>query len=817
MQLSKLTFSLASLVVLVAFGLVFVTTPVMAHETADYDENHDGRLNSDTDVADPTELNHTHLAAPTVTSIELVDIMAGASTVKDSSVQLVADVTASPAVLTDLTGSVDGRFQVKVTFSGPVYNAAAAGTGALNADLAVTDLTLTAASQASPSLNLEGATGVSISAVARMADDAMTMDVDESLNTFLVTVTVDADLFGDATADPVEPSDLPVDVWLTVDENVLYIRDGGLVNGVAKFGRGNASPSPEMFTVVAILPDALDTGAPTVTITTKDKKLNVAGYLVFTIKFSEAVTGFSLSDVKVKGGTKEDFVTGEDNSYFVTVKPTSADTKVTVSIAADAVMDSAENGNTAGEGSYIPDGYVATVDITAADGTGDDEDKVIFTLNFSEEPDAFSVASLSVTGAAAPGVTDLVELVGDEADEDSAATYTLTVTPTAGATEVKVSIAAGVLSATDAADKTNFFASSAGMHTVTPSTTGTGGLATGDTRDNVTEPTEFTLAGMLAPDSFVVVAPMDRTDIDGTEIMIAELPNIQRFFAKGGTISIVGGSGAAGDAPNKSVVITEIMWGLNHAQAIGDQANYQWIELYNTDNVNSDANTATGAPATVDLSTYKLVFTPETDLPKPAKLADQVSNIELGGWDVDVGQSGSLGAATDTFSPTRMISMYRNITYDNVTKIQNEDDAADNRKKQLAAIPSGNVEGSWEASKVSDTYAANQQGSPGAEQFVGRAGFNVTNVGRNAVVITEVGNNSNDAYDWVELVAIADTNLENYELQYIEGQNITVLSQFVKKVLKAGEILVVLQSDPRDNPEHPVAAGKVWEVGRCRS
>ena len=96
--------------------------------------------------------------------------------------------------------------------------------------------------------------------------------------------------------------------------------------------------------------------------------------------------------------------------------------------------------------------------------------------------------------------------------------------------------------------------------------------------------------------------------------------------------------------------------------------------------------------------------------------------------------------------------------------------------------------------------------------FVGRGTFDATNVGRNAVVITEVGNNSNDAYDWVELVAIADTNLENYELQYIEGQNITVLSQFVKKVLKAGEILVVLQSDPRDNPEHPVAAGKEWKL-----
>ena len=719
---------------------------------------------------------------------------------------------------TVLATDSDGVFQVKVVFSEAVYSGTVVNDGELtvtianNVGLATGGLTLTAASQAASNVNLGGA-GVSAE-VARDVDDTMTMDVDESEFTFIVTITVTAAVFRDNAATPPTPNQLPVDVWLTVNADSVYIPDDRLVNGVPHFGRGNAKSITEMFTVVAILPDAAAPGAPVAKITEPDGP-DDDDNLVFTIEFTEAVTGFSLSDVKVEGGTKEDFVTGEDNSYTVTVNPASADAKVTVSIAADAVMDGSMNPNAAAEGAYTPDGYVPTVAISAAAGTGDDADKVIFTLKFSEKPDAFSVASLSVTGAAAPGVTDLVKLVGDEADEDFAATYTLTVTPTADATEVKVSIAAGVLSATSGAvgkETTSFFASSEGMHTVTPSLTGTGGLATGDSRDNVTKETGFTLSGMLAPDSFIVVAPMARSDIDGDEIVIAELPNIQRFFAKGGTISIVGGSGAAGDAPNKSVVITEIMWGLNHAQAIGDQANYQWIELYNTDNVNSDANTATGAPATVDLSTYKLVFEPSEDLPKPAKLADQVSNIDLDGWDVDVGQSGSLGAATDTFSPTRMISMYRNITYDNVTKIQNEDDAADNREKQLAAIPSGNVEGSWEASKVSDTYAANQQGSPGAEQFVGRAGFNVTNVGRNAVVITEVGNNSNDAYDWVELVAIADTNLENYELQYIEGQNITVLSQFVKKVLKAGEILVVLQSDPRDNPEHPVAAGKVWKL-----
>ena len=203
----------------------------------------------------------------------------------------------------------------------------------------------------------------------------------------------------------VDLSDVPMDVWISVAQDAVFSK-AKFEAPDDKHGRGNAKSDSFKFTVVKALPDGVAPGAPTVTITEPDEP-NDDGNLVFTIKFSEAVTGFSLSDVEVIGGTKEDFVTGEDNSYTVTVKPASADTKVTVKIAADAVMDSAENGNTAGEGSYTPDGYVAKVTITAADGTGDDEGKVIFTLNFSEEPNAFSIASLSVTGAAAPGVTDL--------------------------------------------------------------------------------------------------------------------------------------------------------------------------------------------------------------------------------------------------------------------------------------------------------------------------------------------------------------------------------------------------------------------------
>ena len=107
-------------------------------------------------------------------------------------------------------------------------------------------------------------------------------------------------------------------------------------------------------------------------------------------------------------------------------------------------------------------------------------------------------------------------------------------------------------------------------------------------RDYIDSETEFALSGMLGPDSFMVFSPTADMPKKGAKA-IEKFPNLQRFFARGGTISLVGGSGAAGDAPNKSVVISEIMWGLNLAAAeVGKQPNHQWIELYNTDNALSD-------------------------------------------------------------------------------------------------------------------------------------------------------------------------------------------------------------------------------------
>ena len=88
------------------------------------------------------------------------------------------------------------------------------------------------------------------------------------------------------------------------------------------------------------------------------------------------------------------------------------------------------------------------------------------------------------------------------------------------------------------------------------------------------------------------------------------LPDLELFFAQGGTITLMDTASAAA----KTVVISEILWGLDFGEPAAAQKNKQFIELYNTN--------MSGA---VDLAGWKLVF--EDGRPAPANDVDQVSNV----------------------------------------------------------------------------------------------------------------------------------------------------------------------------------------------
>ena len=244
----------------------------------------------------------------------------------------------------------------------------------------------------------------------------------------------------------------------------------------------------------------------------------------------------------------------------------------------------------------IADGERVEIRVTVTDEAGNEAtDLLIYTATLAErtagEEAAYSEAA-PASGNVSPGGVIVVTFDSDPgtvtadmdatvAAGDSAATRKVTIPATAAAGELVITLTWG--------DNTEAL-----TYTV---------VEVGTRRD-LTGEAEFTLSGMLASNSFIIVAPVDNPDISDAMI-IADLPNIQRFFARGGTISLVGGA-------SKSVVISEIMWGLNEQAAPAMQADYQWIELLNTDNALSDTDDTNDAADDIDLSDYKLVFTPGT-------------------------------------------------------------------------------------------------------------------------------------------------------------------------------------------------------------
>ena len=310
--------------------------------------------------------------------------------------------------------------------------------------------------------------------------------------------------------------------------------------------------------------------------------------------------------------------------------------------------------------------------------------------------------------------------------------------------------------------------------------------------------TSLASAGSLAANDFAVINAID-------------LPDIQRFFAEGGTLTLLNTSGAKYD-----IAISEIMWGLNLAKAIGAGRDAeQFIELYNT------------TAAAIDLSTVTIVFHASETLyavPTGSVLLDQISNV-VGGWVITdaPGQSGSIPTAGDPANTpsVNLISMSRNIDYDKVEKTDHNADATKNREAQLKDFPDGNKLDKWTASNAADTYGVNRIGSPGSKPFKAFKPLTPSTVDRAQVIINEIGNHSDDKYDWLELrnVSSGEVNLKKWELsQVTDDKKDTQLVSFPDNdnhKIPAGGVLLIVNSDPYRDPDHPIAAGTRINTGNA--
>ena len=360
-----------------------------------------------------------------------------------------------------------------------------------------------------------------------------------------------------------------------------------------------------------------------------------------------------------------------------------------------------------------------------------------------------------------------------------------------------------------------------------------------------------------APDgeSFKAVAITTSGDTSDSGIPAADridaiLPDLDFYFRKSALFTLIAptaqkrtggsvGENGTTDIKAKDVVISEIMWGLD-GKTFDKRLHRQFIELYNTvadaDSSSADTKEAISVKGWfIHIAdgegffynkepgeTFELV-TEAGDPKLPLKLAaatdtskaeyiivDQVGNVEVvGPWTVDIGQSGS---TADTGGKD-LISMYRNIDYTKVEKVKTDGSADPSREEQLKGIPNGTVKDSWKASTT--PYGQHLVGTPGGEHFVGFKSADVDSVTHKPIYINEIGNNSGDKHDWLELKNVSDKQVElrKWQIGEIVGTTETTLVDFGDTGdsdaydIPAGGVLLIVNSDPHRDDDHPIAAG----------
>ena len=313
-------------------------------------------------------------------------------------------------------------------------------------------------------------------------------------------------------------------------------------------------------------------------------------------------------------------------------------------------------------------------------------------------------------------------------------------------------------------------------------------------------PTETTLAlpsVALAAKGFVVLAhegaSVSNTGLAKRFYSIARLPNLETFFTgNGGTLELIDKRTTATVGP----IITEIMWGTDLSiEAPGEPKLSQWIEIYNA-----------GA-AEIQLSNYQLKVTPFSSdtFAADAKAVDTVGNLGDGKWNVP-GQSGrSLPQAAIGTTPASpavtLVSMRRKVDF----------------TKAAADVNDGTLAASWEVSTAPALQiGANRLGSPGIAHVTQITRATQTDIPYSPIIINEIGNNTGDANDWIELrnVSDAEVNLKKWELNVIvpgaaagadpDEKNLVSFPDKDYK-LGAGKILLIVNTSPRNSP---LARGK---------
>ena len=799
MSISKMTFSLASLIFLIAFGLVFAPTSVMAHTDADRDVDNDGRYvtytGDDADIG-----THTHPVTTVITGtspdtgppavpgrlgVPLHNDHPTVSSLKLKNGNNVSVDTNTVAVDSD----TNTTFTLVLTFNGPVV-------GLNNITKAIADANI-------PNRYANGDLGGNELSSATLNVDRSTAQAATSIvitrpgtgdstskTSFEIVVTPGAYPSGTAGA-----NDKELMFRISVSQDAVFSFQTSelpedAVTAVTVPGGGNSTSDLYVFKLVNKLPDV----TPPVATLTPPTEANADGTLSFKIKFDDVLgsgaNDLSRGDFEIMGGTATDTdlthndKNDKDKEWTLKVTPASG-AVVKVTLRADSVAD--VNGIFAASKSATYDKVAPTITIKSAAGTGDDAGKVVFTIDSNEAlgttgGNNLTLADLSVSNAAPLKVADLVKSASTGLPTGVKEQHKLTVTPTDATKPNVLDLAAGSV-----ADANGNMVD--GMrHTYTPSTT------TPTTPTPGTPPT----ATQIGSKAYAVFVPADHdasalpSGLAPTEV--ADMPNLADFFRTGGTIDVV-----VKGKTNHQVIITEIMvaedLGKRGGSGMNRPAASQWIELYN--------NTA----AHINISDISFTFTTGYPAPAaPANATDRFSNTVAPGWGFAATFKAALSGETAVnTSGTRSVTG----TFTSLRRKYKND-------KQLqdagTVIQDGSNSGSWALTDSSRLFLAGRAGTPGSENrptVFDPAKYEAPTM---TVKFNEIANRSDDTNEWIELEVDADYNadynLKLHKISIVTGYDKvantgteTAIFNFPDADVKipAGDLLLLTDQDPAEN------------------
>ncbi|SFL45397.1 Ig-like domain-containing protein [Pseudomonas sp. NFACC46-3] len=207
---------------------------------------------------------------------------------------------------------------------------------------------------------------------------------------------------------------------ITDTSNLISLDTSGVVNASGNSGVG----------VVDSNNYAIDTVRPGATITVGDTTLGIGQSTTVTISFTEAVSGFDLSDLSVANGVLSNLASSDGGlTWTATLTPTAGVNDATNLILLDAsnVQDLAGNAGVgiAISANYALDATRPTATIVVADPNLTVGETTQVTITFSEAVSNFDLSDLSVTNGELTNLTS----------SDGGRTWTATFTPTVNLTD----------------------------------------------------------------------------------------------------------------------------------------------------------------------------------------------------------------------------------------------------------------------------------------------------------------------------------------------------------------------------------------------